>query len=88
MSKERWVTHVRFKWIDSDRTDGWNDTDEDEELDSDFCIASGLLISENKDYIKLAVSLSPEQHLSPLTVPKFAIVGKIKREKERVRLKK
>lgn len=82
---------VEFFWVDSDRYEGWQDISKDEgapaELKSDLCFSSGILLSENQRYIKITSSIAPGQRLSPLTVPKVAIVGKILRRKRKFSLR-
>jgi hypothetical protein len=85
------IIKVEFYWVDSERQDGWHYIDSDEDnpdnLKSSLCYTDGILLSENAKFIKVTSTLAENQRLSPLTVPKVAIVGKIKKTKKFIDLK-
>lgn len=69
------VKFISVFWIDSDRGDGWHDLkDSDENMEPSYCFTRGILISENEIYYKITTSVSRDEFLSFVDIPKRAVV--------------
>ena len=63
---------IEVEWLDSATQDGWQ-FKPGRGVKAAPCRTAGYLIHETKSRIVIAGSISPEQVMSPLTIPKVAI---------------
>lgn len=65
---------VSIQWLDSKGvTSSWEHIDELEPLEPVICTSVGFIIDETDSYVTLVQSVSEEQILARLTIPKCAI---------------
>jgi len=72
------IPRVEITWVDSATFDGWQSGPHGAR--PSVCTTVGFLVKETKKYVIIAGSISPNQMMSPLAIPK-AVITKRRRLK-------